>query len=145
MFHYNYLALTHMGRQLWRLEVHYFYARTPRNEWIKVNQIKWELPTDVLLKILFWVASLLGVSCGCYRIAFRPCLQKAKVTMAQMFSNTYYMPAGDYVPCIINQFSKSTKQEFMSSPKMINRIIKRITEWTMTLNLKNQGYKILSL
>lgn len=44
-----------MGRQRWRLEVHYFYAGTPRNEWIKVNQIKWKLSTDVLLKILFWV------------------------------------------------------------------------------------------
>lgn len=97
-----------------------------------------ELSTNVQLKILFWVASLLGVSHGCYRIAFLPCLQRAKVTMAQMFSSTYYMlQKTTYVPCIINQFSKSTEQEFMSSSKMINRISKRIME-------KNQGYKILS-
>ena len=41
----------------------------------ELNLNKVEISTNVLLKIVFWVTGLLGVSCSCYRSAFLPCLQ----------------------------------------------------------------------
>lgn len=49
----------------------------------------------------------------------------------------------DYIPCIINQFSKSTKQEFMSSSEMINTKNQQKNYIIELWHLVSQGNKIL--